>query len=239
MVSERRAGIVDRRHRHHHLGWNFLVQLDVVLEGGRDRAKQRFDLGAMLRDVVDLLDLDEKVLGVVDVLLNASALLALDEDLDGAVWQPQQLDDGPERADAVDVFLARIVGLRVLLGGKQNVLLLVHRIFQRLDGLLATDEQRHHHVGEDDDVAKRQQRHSQAGADRTLLLVTLVVTEKHRHSFPRPSTERSGGLLSLLVHDQRLFALAYDVFGDHHLLDRRLRWNLEHHVEHDVLENRS
>ena len=108
----------------------------------------------MLRDVVDLLDLDQEVLGVVDVLLNASALLALDEDLDGAVWQPQQLDDGPERADAVDVFLARIVRLRVLLGGKQNVLLLVHRIFQRLDGLLATDEQRHHHVGEDDDVAQ-------------------------------------------------------------------------------------
>jgi hypothetical protein len=62
--------------------------------------------------------------------------------------------DGPDRED---VLLARIVGLRLALRGEDQLLVTGHRFFERVDRLLAPDEQRHHHVREHDDVAQREQ----------------------------------------------------------------------------------
>src|SRR5262249_44222832 len=45
---------------------------------------------------------------------------------------------------------------RVLLGDQQDLLVVLHDLFERLDALLAADEQRHDHAWEHDDVAQRQ-----------------------------------------------------------------------------------
>ena len=52
----------------------------------------------------------------------------------------------------------RIVLRRVLLGDQQDLLVVLHHVFERADGFLAADEQRHDHVGEHHDVAQRQDR---------------------------------------------------------------------------------
>ena len=52
-----------------------------------------------------------------------------------------------------------IVDVGLLLGDQQDALVGAHGRVERLDRLLAPDEQRNHHVRIDDDVAQRQHRH--------------------------------------------------------------------------------
>src|SRR5262249_27249595 len=51
-----------------------------------------------------------------------------------------------------------IIVTGVLLRRKQDLLVGTHHLLERIDRLLAPDEQRHDHIGEDDDVAQRQDR---------------------------------------------------------------------------------
>ena len=81
---------------------------------------------------------------------------ALDQHLDGAVGQLQQLQHRGQRADIEEVFGRRLVLAGVLLGDKQDLLVGAHHLFERADRLLAADEKRHDHVRENDDVAQRQ-----------------------------------------------------------------------------------
>src|SRR2546426_8834469 len=46
-----------------------------------------------------------------------------------------------------------------------------------------------------------------------------------------------GGLGSLLEEDDRLLLVGDDLFRDEDLLDVRLRWDVVHHVEHDVFHD--
>jgi hypothetical protein len=87
---------------------------------------------------------------------DASPLLAFDQNFDGAVGQAQQLDHRPSVPTSIDVVFSRIIGLGVALRRQQDRLLLVHRLFERLDRLLAPDEERNHHVREDNDIREWQ-----------------------------------------------------------------------------------
>ena len=89
---------------------------------------------------------------------DAGATGSFDQDLDGAIGQLEQLQ---HRCDGADLEQRRGRGIvvgSVALGDEKNLLVLAHHLFQGLDGLLATDEQRHDHVRKDDDVAQRQHR---------------------------------------------------------------------------------
>ena len=85
--------------------------------------------------------------------------LALHQHLDGAVGQPQELQDGRQGAQPVDFALPGFILAGVLLGAQQDVFLLPHGIFQGMDGAFPPDKQRHHHVGEDDDIPQGQHGH--------------------------------------------------------------------------------
>ncbi len=54
----------------------------------------------------------------------------------------------------------RVVDVGLLLRHQHDALVGAHGDVERLDGLLAPDEQRNHHVRIDDDVAQRQHRHA-------------------------------------------------------------------------------
>ena len=95
---------------------------------------------------------------VIGEALDAGALSAFDQHLHGAVGQLQQLQHGADGADRIDVAGRRIVLRRVLLGDEQNLLVVLHNVFERAHRLLATNEERHNHVREHNDVAKRQDR---------------------------------------------------------------------------------
>jgi hypothetical protein len=79
------------------------------------------------------------------------------------VGQLQQLYDGRQRADGVDIVFAGLVLGRVLLSDEENLFLLEPHVFERAHGFFATDEERHDLVREYDDVTERQDREN---ADR-------------------------------------------------------------------------
>src|SRR5882724_10063194 len=225
-------GLVDRGHRHDHLGRDLLVELDVGLEGGVDAADEGFDLGRLVAHLLEGLGLDQEVLGVAQVARDARPLLALDQHLDGAVGQAEELHDRAERADPVDVVLGGVIGLGVLLRREEDELLLVHRLLEGADRLLPPDEERHHHVREDDDVPQRQERHAETTRlRRRLARISFLVPEKH--SSPVPLC----GLGRLLEEDDGLLLVGDDLLRDEDLVDVRLRRDVVHHVEHDVLHD--
>ena len=155
-----------------HFRRHLLVQLHIVLELVDDRARKRLGLdllaaGVRQHDGVGLI-----VLGAVGVVLDLGARSALDQHLDGAVGQLEQLQHARERADLEDGTRRRVIVGRVLLGREQDEGIGTHHLFERLDRLFASNEKRDDHVREDDDVAQRQYRISAgfAGDQRRLWL---------------------------------------------------------------------
>ena len=148
--------LLDLVDRDHDLGWHLLVELDVVLELRDHGARSGLQLGGLAGRLFHLDGTRLEELALVGVAGNAHALAALDQHLDGVVGQLEQLEHGAERADRINVLRARVVLGRVLLGDKQNLLVVLHDFFERLYALLAADEQRHDHAGKHDDVAQRQ-----------------------------------------------------------------------------------
>src|SRR5712692_7549171 len=142
--------IVDRCDRRHHLGRDLLVQSDVVIEGGVHRAHQRLDLSAALANFLDLLGFDLEVIVHGRIAHDAGALFALEQRLDGAVWEPQELHHHTQGADRIDVVGSRLRYPRVLLRGEQDRLFLLLGRLQRLYRLLPPDKNRINLVWEND-----------------------------------------------------------------------------------------
>src|SRR6516164_6254434 len=83
---------------------------------------------------------------------------ALDQYLDRAVGELEQLRYARKRADFVDRLRCGVVVGRVLLGGEQNEGVGPHYLLEREDRLLASDEEGRDHVRKYDNVAQRQHR---------------------------------------------------------------------------------
>ena len=148
--------VVDLVDRDQHLGRDLLVELDVLLELRDHGARQRLGLLLLAAAVAEILGIGLEERLVLGKALDARALPAFDQHLDRAVGQLQQLQHRADRADRVDVGGGRIVLRGILLGDEQDLLVVLHHVFERAHRLLAADEQRHDHVREDDDVAERQ-----------------------------------------------------------------------------------
>src|SRR5207244_3540485 len=98
------------------------------------------------------------IFAAIGVLEYFGALSALDQYLDGAVGELEQLQHARKRANLVDRLRCRIVVGRVLLGGEQDEGVRPHHLLEREDRLLASDEEGRDHVRKYDDVAQRQHR---------------------------------------------------------------------------------
>ena len=150
--------IVDLGHRGQGLGRDLLVELDVLLEIGLDRAHQRFGFLGRRRLLGNPLDGRlEEVAARVEAG-DAGARLAFDQHANGLVGQLQKLQHGRQGADGVQALGRGIVLGGVLLGEKQDLLLVIHHFLKRADRLFAAHEQRDNHVREDHDIAQRQDR---------------------------------------------------------------------------------
>ena len=153
------ARIVDLVDRHQHLRRNLLVELDVLLELRDHGAGQRLDFLMRRPGVSSMtfgIGLKESL--VLGKALDARALAAFDQHLDRAVRQLEELQHRADRADRVDIRGRRIVLRGVLLGDEQDLLIVLHHVFERPHRFLAADKERHDHVRENDDVAERQDR---------------------------------------------------------------------------------
>src|SRR5262249_41835286 len=98
------------------------------------------------------------ILAAIGVLDHFRALSALDQHLDGAVGELEQLQYARKRADFVDRLRCRSVVGDVLLGGEQDEGVGPHHLLEREDRLLASDEEGRDHVRKYDSVAQRQHR---------------------------------------------------------------------------------
>ena len=155
--------ILDAGQRTEDFGGHLLVELHVVLELAQDGAAQGLHLGRDGLFGTQVLQLAGEVLAIGIDAGNAGAAGALDQDLDRAVGQPEQLQDPGDAADVVHVTGRRVVLGAVALRHQHDALAGLHGGFQRLDGALAPHEQRDDHVGEDHHVAQRQKRQDQGG----------------------------------------------------------------------------
>jgi hypothetical protein len=175
------AGVLDGGDGIERLRRHLLVELDEALEGRVDGADERLHLDRILLGLVDDLHLAGKEGIVALEASDARAALALHQHLDGAVGQAQQLDDGAQRSDGMDVVLGRLVLAGLALGAQQQLAFARHGVLERPDRLGPPHEERHHHVGEDHDVPQRQERdHARIGVRAPALgLVVVVVKDSH------------------------------------------------------------
>src|SRR5262245_18605420 len=141
-----------------HLGRHPLVELRVALEVIGDRAREGLGFDALTHRVAQRDRLGLVILAAIRVLDHFGALSALDQDLDGAIGELEQLQHARKRANVVDRLRCRIVVGHVLLGGEQDEGVGPHHLLEREDRLLASDEEGRDHVRKYDGVAQRQHR---------------------------------------------------------------------------------
>jgi hypothetical protein len=185
------------------LGRNLLVELDVVLELGDHRARQRLDLDRVLFRLGQHMGHRLVEFLTLRIAVDLGARAAFDQHLDGAVGQLQQLENVGDGADAIDGVGFRIVVGSVDLGGKHDLLVGAHHLFQRADRLLATDEQRHDHVREHHDVAQGQDREGRGVVRRRRLLRHVISFQTSRFREPVQSALGDTGPAIFSIHKWR------------------------------------
>jgi hypothetical protein len=106
------------------------------------------------------------------------------------VRQLEELQHGANRSDAVDIRGGGFVVTGVFLGDQQYLLVVLHHVFQRTDGLLAAHKERDDHVRKDNDVTQWENRINDAL--RLLGHVSLLT----RFNGERPRTYGTGTLFN-------------------------------------------
>jgi len=152
------AARVDARERSQDFRRDFLVELHILVELSQQGATHRLDF------VIFILGLGQRhhFCAVITFVLieraQARALHALDQHLDRAIGQFQQLQNGSNRANRIDVGEFRIVFRGVGLRSQKDMAAFVSGGFQRLDRFGTPNEERDHHVRKNHHIAQRQHR---------------------------------------------------------------------------------
>ena len=93
-----------------------------------------------------------KILFAILNILNNGPLHPLNQHLDRAVWQLQQLKHSRNGTDPINVVDPRRVVSCIQLAYQKDFLVTLHHCFQRIDAFIATNEQWNDHMREHDDV---------------------------------------------------------------------------------------
>ena len=102
---------------------------------------------------VDLFDFDLEELALAGIAQDTRTFLALQQRLDGAIRQPQELNHHTKRPNRVDLVRAGLRDASIPLGGQQNRLLGGFSSLQGLNRLLPSDKDCIDLVGENDEFA--------------------------------------------------------------------------------------
>ena len=163
-------GVIDTRQRGQHLRRYLFIELDILIEEPEGRTHQ--DIHLPLVQGQSLAEgghgRDEEVTGL-DVMIDARPTHPLHQYLDGAVGQLQQLQHIGQGADLMQILGPRFVGLRALLGDKQDLLIAGHGTVQGADRFVPAHEEWNNHVRIDDDVPQGQDRHFQSMIRKRIL----------------------------------------------------------------------
>jgi len=147
---------VDLANRNDHFRRHALVEFHIGFELRDDGARQSFHLRFIAFSLVHVGGFGFEIVIRPHIVLDDRARFALNQNLHGSVGQLQKLHHRGDHADLVNVLNLRIIVARILLRDEQNFLVVLHHVFERGDGFLASHEKRHDHAGEHDNVAQRQ-----------------------------------------------------------------------------------
>ena len=150
--------ILDLADLYGNLWRGLLVQLHIGFELLDRRPDESLDQGQITDDVLDILCFADKIWPRRVERRQPRPRLPLDQHLDRAVGQLEQLQHRRQRAEVIKLVGARIFVPGILLADQEHLLVTGHDRFERLDRLIAADEQRHDHLREYHDVAQRQDR---------------------------------------------------------------------------------
>ena len=117
-----------------------LVQLDVLLELRDDRTAKCLEVLAVFDDVFDKLGFGLKEFFLVRIPDNLRALASLNQNFNGPVGKLQQLQYSADRAHFVDIVDSRIVLTGIFLRDEQDLLVVLHDIFEGFYGFIPADE---------------------------------------------------------------------------------------------------
>ncbi len=144
---------------------HLLVELHILIEEGQQGTHQHIDFtivdagtGAQCFDMGG-----EKVIGQLEAG-DTGTLGPLHQHLDCAIGKLQQLQDGGQGTDAMDVIHLGIIHLGAFLSDQQDFLVIRHGRVQGLDGFFATHKQGDDHVRVDHHIAQGQHGHHVLGA---------------------------------------------------------------------------
>ena len=135
-----------------------LFDLGIPLELFGDRTQQRFGCGHIAGHLGQILGTRLKKAIVFKVFCDAHACLPLDQHLDGAIGQFQQLQHIGQHARLENTVGFGVVNRRVNLTGQQDLLVVGHHLFEGAYGFVTTHKQRHDHMWKDHNIAQRQHR---------------------------------------------------------------------------------
>ena len=139
--------VFDLIDRNQHLRRDLLVQFDILLKLRDHGARQGFRLTAFNRRFFDLFDEGFEIGRGFLVAGHARPSAAFDQYLHRAVGQLQQLQHCGNCADLEQIIGARIILASILLGNKQDLLIILHHRFQGAHGFLPAHKKRHDHMG--------------------------------------------------------------------------------------------
>ena len=177
------ARLVDAGQRRQDLGRHLLVELHVLLELRNDRTHEYVDFAFIVAVFLGQ-QCDCGLEMVADINgIDQCAFAALDQNLDRAIRQFQQLQDRRKRANLIQISRLRIIQVRLFLRDKQDALADRHRPVERHDRFLAAHEQRDHHVRIDNDVAQRQNRNAGIVELRFVQYGRLFVSHRYEPRF--------------------------------------------------------
>ena len=152
------AWLVDAVERRQDFSRDFLAQLHILFELRQQAAHEHFGLALGGVDFVDQRDFGTAVAVHFAEALDGAALLTFDQNLDRAIRQLEQLQNGRDGTYAIKCVFTGIVVSRVSLGQQKDLLVARHRGLEGFDGFLAPHEQRDNHVRINHDITQWQER---------------------------------------------------------------------------------
>ena len=151
------AGIVDNRHRDESFLRDFAGNLDPFLKFVNDRARRGFHWQRGIDGVRINFDIDLIIRLKGTVIIDARALLTFDEYADRAARQLDELADGNDGANLVNILALRFIEVGIALGRQHDAAVADHGFLEGHQRTVAADIEMYDHIGKYHHAAQRQQ----------------------------------------------------------------------------------
>ena len=227
-------GVFDGGDGPDHLQMNLLGHLGIGFKRLPDAPHQGFDFDIFrIADLFEFFGTDQEIFLAGKVFADNPPFFPFNQNLDRTIGQAQQLDDNPDRPDAVDLIFSRIILLGALLRNHEDLFLVLHGGLQRGDRSFPSHEQRNNHMRENHHIPEGQKGNIHRYRTPSPRIFHCQT------SFHLPVSLKSSGLRFLFEKEDRLFLVHHDLLADDAFLHVRRGRQFVHDIEHRIFQNRA